>query len=113
MREEMLAIFGSLFVIPISIAVMIIYMRKFTNLERMKLIETGGDPSLIARKPGSGKFNTLRFALLLMGVGLGFLLGNFLDMAFDMDEVGYFSMLFLCGGAGLGIAYKMQSKEED
>ena len=112
MDEGLLAIFGSLFVMPISIAVMIIYLRRFTNSERLKLIETGGDPSLITSKPNSGKFNTLRFALLLMGVGLGFLLGSLLDKSFDLDEVGYFAMLFLCGGGGLMAAYLIESGKE-
>ena len=82
-------------------------------MERMKAIESGADLSQLQIKSSNGRFPTLRFALLLMGIGLGFLLGNILDQTFRMNEVGYFSMLFICGGAGLGLAYLIESKKKD
>ena len=110
--EAVIAIIGALFVSPIAIVTMIIYLRRFSNMERMKAIESGADLSQLRIKSGGGRFPTLRFALLLIGVGLGFFLGNILDQLFRMDEVGYFSMLFICGGAGLGLAYIIESKKE-
>ena len=111
--EGIIAIIGAMFVTPIAIVTMIIYLRRFSNMERMKAIESGADLSQLQIKGNSGKFPTLRFALLLIGVGLGFLFGNILDQSFRMEEVGYFSMLFICGGAGLGLAYLIESKKED
>ena len=112
MEESILAIIGALFVIPVALLVTVIYIRKFSNEERLKLIETGADPEILNIKRTGGKYNTLRFALLLMGVGTGILLGGILDSAFDMEEVGYFSMLFICGGIGLGIAYRIENNQE-
>jgi len=39
------------------------------------------------------------------------LMGYWLDNAFRMDEVAYFSMLFLFGGLGLGFAYMIEEKK--
>ena len=67
--------------------------------------------------PGDFKFQnkrsfiSLRAALLLIGGGMGLLCGYFLDMAFRMEEVGYFAMLFICGGAGLGLSYVIEEKK--
>ncbi len=111
--EGVIAIIGAMFVVPIAIVIMVIFLRKYSNMERMKAIESGADLSKLRVGGSSGKFNTLRFALLLIGIGLGFFLGNILDQAADMEEVGYFSMLFICGGAGLGAAYLIQSKQKE
>jgi len=48
---------------------------------------------------------------LLIGIGTGFLLGHWLDRSFDMDETGYFSMLFIFGGIGLGLAYMVEERK--
>jgi len=110
------AIMGTMIPIIISIGAFItlIYIRKFQNLERMSIIDKGLDPNLFKRETATAP--TLRWALLMIGAGTGLLLGYFLDRAWDMEEVAYFSMLFICGGAGLGIAYiidekKMQQKK--
>ena len=100
--------------IPIIMAVgtfiMVVYIRKFVNLERMAIIEKGLSPELF-KNEGTISFS-LRASLLLIGVGFGFLIGYALDRAFDMEEVGYFSMLFICGGIGLGMAYVIEDKKE-
>lgn len=90
--------------------VMIVYLRRYENTERMSMIEKGVDPTLFTRKPRSTA-GSLRAGLLLMGGGLGFLIGYFLDRAFYMDEVGYFSMLFIFGGAGLLASYLIEEKK--
>jgi hypothetical protein len=90
--------------------VMIIYLRKYENDERMAMIEKGVDPSVFTRKARNTS-GALRASLLLIGAGLGLLLGYALDRAFYMDEVGYFSMLLIFGGAGLGLAYMIEEKK--
>ncbi len=110
MEDSIVAILGALFVGPISMVTMIIYLRKYTNEERMKLIEMGGDVSSLRGSNSDSRFSTLRIALLLIGIGCGFLFGSILDATLNLEEVGYFSMLFICGGSGLGIAYLIESK---
>jgi len=93
----------------IGLFITIIYIRKFQNLERMSIIEKGLAPDIFKQESSSS--GTLRGAMLLMGAGLGLLLGYWLDRSFDMEEVGYFAMLFIFGGLGLGIAYIIEEKK--
>jgi hypothetical protein len=100
--------------IPIIITIgaffMVAYIRKFVNLERMAIIEKGLSPEMF-KNEGTISFS-LRASLLLIGVGLGFLMGYALDEMFRMREVGYFSMLFIFGGIGLGLAYILEEKKQ-
>lgn len=105
--------FGILMVIVITLGafIMVIYLRKFENIERMAMIEKGASPDLFnIRKQRNTSF-PLRVSLLFIGAGLGLLMGYFLDRAFDMEEVAYFSMLFIFGGLGLGGAYIIEEKK--
>ena len=111
--EGLIAIIGAMFVTPIAIVTMVVYLRKYSNMERMKAIESGADLSTLRIESKGGRFNTLRFALLLMGIGLGFLCGSFLDGVWGLDEVGYFASLFLFGGAGLGLAYMIETRKSE
>ncbi len=95
----------------ISIFTMIIYLRRYENTERMAMIEKGVDPSLFTKKQRSGTSGTLRASLLLLGAGVGLLVAYFLDRAYNMEEVAYFSMLFIFGGLGLGAAYLIEEKK--
>ena len=65
----------------IGTLIMIVYLRKYTNIERMALIEKGENPYQVKQTNTSVP---LRFSLLLIGFGLGLLIGYFLDMAFNM-----------------------------
>lgn len=109
--EVIIPIFGMMIPIIITIGafLMVAYIRKYVNIERMAIIEKGLDPKLFLTE-GKVSFS-LRAALLLIGIGCGFLIGYALDRAWDMEEVGYFSMLFICGGAGLGLAYIVEEKK--
>jgi hypothetical protein len=90
---------------------MIIFLRKYSNQERMALIEKGLSADLIHLKNMTNTSLPLRVSLLLIGAGLGILMGYVLDRNLDMDEAGYFSMLFIFGGIGLGIAYIIEEKK--
>ncbi len=110
-EQIIIPVFGIMLPIIISLGafVMVVYIRKFVNIERMAIIEKGLNPDLFkTEKSASG---TLRASLLLIGVGIGFLIGYSLDRMFDMEEVGYFSMLFIMGGLGLGLAYVVEEKK--
>ena len=110
-EEVLIPVFGIMLPIIISLGafVMVVYIRKFVNIERMAIIEKGLNPDLFkTEKSASG---TLRASLLLIGIGIGFLVGYWLDRTFDMEEVGYFSMLFIMGGMGLGLAYMVEERK--
>lgn len=109
MRIEFIAILIPIISI-IGLVIMIIYLRRYQNMERMAMIEKGVSADIFGRNEVSVS-GTLRASLLLIGVGIGFLLGYFLDRSFDMEEVGYFSMLFIFGGIGLGSAYLIEERK--
>jgi len=87
----------------------VVYLRKFQNLERMSILEKGLDPALFKMERSTA--GALRASLLLIGAGIGLLMGYWLDRAFDMEEIAYFSMLFIFGGLGLGLAYMLEEKK--
>ncbi len=110
METEVIAVFIPIVTI-ISIIVMIIYLRRFENDERMAMIEKGVDPALFNLKKQRSTSLPLRLSLLMIGVGIGLFIGYFLDMNYRMEEVAYFSMLFIWGGIGLGLAYIIEEKK--
>ena len=110
MDVEMLAIMIPITLI-IGVFVMVIYLRRYQNQERMAMIDKGVDPTHFATKTSSVS-GALRASLLLIGAGVGLLLGYFLDNSFNMEEVGYFSMLLIFGGAGLGAAYLIEERKQ-
>lgn len=96
----------------ISFVVMVVFVRKFTNDERMALIEKGGDANIFNRKTNA--YPNLRYGLLLIGAGIGLLLGGFLaNMGVVEEPAAYFSMLFVFGGLGLFLSYFLERKAEE
>lgn len=96
----------------ISTVIMIIYLRRFQNQERMAMIDKGLS-HIDIKKPESEGFGSLKAALLLIGAGIGFLIGDFLhNYAGVRHIVAYVSMLLLFGGTGLITAYILQQKRQ-
>jgi|SRR5688572_29649425 len=96
----------------IGIFYVIVYLRKYQNQERMAMIEKGVDPQLFNVKRPVNTSWSLRSALLLIGAGIGLLLGHLLEREFNLEEgIAYFSMLFICGGIGLGASYLIEEKK--
>ena len=110
METESLAIMIPI-VALIGAFTMVVYLRRYENQERMAMIEKGVDPKLFNMRRKQNSSFSLRAALLLIGGGIGLLLGYFLDMSFRMEEVGYFSMLFIFGGIGLGASYLIEERK--
>ena len=112
-EEIIIPVLGILLPIILTLGayVMVVFIRKYQNIERMAMIEKGLSPDLFKRERQEGPSFSLRAALLLIGVGIGFLLGHWLDRAFYMEETGYFSMLFIWGGIGLGLAYMIEERK--
>jgi len=73
------------------------------NKERMALIEKGMDASIFKEAHNSlGRYNALKWGLVIVGVGIGLILGNIFDIHGIMDDdVAYFAMIFVFGGLGL------------
>lgn len=112
--EEMIPIFGMMIPIigVIGAYIMVVYLRRLENSEKLAMIEKGISPEFFNIKKQRNNSGPLRASLLLIGVGLGFILGYVLDVNYGMEEVGYFSMLFIFGGAGLGIAYLVEERKQ-
>lgn len=103
--------------IPIvGLFVMLVYLRRIENSERIAMIEKGLDPTLFATRKKSSS-GSLRTALLFIGVGLGFVGGHIWhevasdSFGFGGNPIPYFSMIFIFGGLGLLIAYFIEEKK--
>ncbi|SDM61480.1 hypothetical protein SAMN05421823_11725 [Catalinimonas alkaloidigena] len=109
MNEKILAL-----LIPISAVIgtfiVIINVRRFENSERLAMIERGMEPNL--HRPANNS-NTLRFALLAIGIGVGLILADLFESLLNLDgDVIYPAMLFLGGGVGLLLAYRILERKE-
>jgi hypothetical protein len=71
----------------------------------MSMIEKGADPALFQPK-NIGRFTSMRIGMLLIGISAGILTGNILaETTTLIEEVAYFSMIFLFGGISLVTYY--------
>ena len=76
---------------------------------KVQLIKHGADARTL--KIDKNTDGSLRFGLLMIGVGLGIVLGYFVASSSNMqEEVAYFSMTFLMGGLAL-LLYHFISKK--
>ena len=100
-------------IVSLAAFVMVIFLRKYQNEERMAMIERGMSPADSKWHDRNRGASGIKWGLLLIGVGLGFLVGYFLDRQFYMDEVGYFSMIFIFGGLGLVFSYLYEKRQEE
>lgn len=83
------------------------------NRERLALIEKGADASIFRKDkdPNSGKYTTLMFGILLIGLALGVLAGALLEeTAYLPVSVPYFVMIMLFGGMALLVYYSILNK---
>ena len=100
-------------IVSLGVFTMIVLLRRMEHAEKLKMIEKGIDVSKHQRPRPRKTGVTIKFALIAVGVGIGLLVGNILDVYTPLqDAVCYFSMVFLFGGAGLFIANKIVEKKE-
>jgi len=92
------------------------------NKENMAKIHNGMDPSLNKQQPYP--YQTLKWGLFLMGLGIGLFLAYLLDHTVldfssqsgrnlhngNNNEAVYFSLLAIFGGLGLFISYLIEKK---
>jgi hypothetical protein len=84
------------------------------NRERMAMIEKGVDPKDFMTEKKSNVYGIIKWALLLMGVGLGLFLGSILEAYTDIpEEPAYFACALLFGGLGLALAFFITKKGEE
>ncbi len=100
-----------LILIILSAIVVIVYIN-VRKKERIELIRKGIDVSIFENNDKKkGESFSLKFGLLLTGVGVGILLANILVRTNALeDEVAYSSMIFLFGGISLLIDYFIERK---
>jgi O-antigen/teichoic acid export membrane protein len=91
--------------------IIILYLRKTLNIERMALIERGKDLKELwaPDRPSTA----LHIALVMIGGGIGLLVGDWLDHVANTEEVGYFAALFIFGGIGLVVAYIIDERKRE
>ncbi|WP_316750223.1 DUF6249 domain-containing protein [Pedobacter gandavensis] len=88
-------------------------LRYMSNKEKMAMIERGMEPGLAKPRPSAPTpFLSLKFGLLLVGLGLGLLIAMFTVRAAGLgDDEGaavYFGCLSMFGGFGLIISYAVE-----
>jgi len=91
----------------------IVYLKTRQN---MAMIEKGMNPKEFANRPAP--YRNLKWALLLIGAGVGLLAAYFLD-TFALQRVNYhddnpaiyFSLIAIGGGLGLFGSYRIEKKE--
>ncbi len=83
-----------------------------SNKEKLALIEKGLDINLLKSKTTThGRYDALKFGLLLIGFAVGLLLGNVLESYTSIqEEVAYFSMIMLFGGISLLLYYTIMKR---
>ena len=101
--------------VPVSLFLMIfaiLYVYFTTrNKERMALIEKGADPKLFKSEPKITHYATFKWGLFMVGVAFGIFLGVLFDEYSQLDEVPmYFSMILVCGGIALVVAYLLRGR---
>lgn len=108
--------------VPITLFIctfaMIFGIRYFSNKEKMAMIERGIDPGLNKATPKP--FISLKFGLLLVGVGLGLLAALFTVRGLFSHEMThseegqavavYFGCIGIFGGLGLIASYFVEKK---
>jgi uncharacterized YccA/Bax inhibitor family protein len=96
---------------------MVFGLRYLSNKENMAMIERGMDPRA-QQKPRSRPLQTLKWGLILCGVGLGLLLAFYLTSYVlmtpeDQSTAIYFAMIGICGGLGLVVSYVFEKRHEE
>lgn len=109
MRETLIvliifaALFGTVFVIFSA-----------RNRERMAMIDKGVNPKDFMRQRINNPYGILKWALLLVGLGLGLFIGSLLETYTAIpEEPAYFASALFFGGLGLVLAFLLTKKKGD
>ena len=102
--------------IPITLFVgafaMVFGIRYLSNKEKMAMIERGMDPGVNKSVAAPTPFLSLKFGLLLVGLGIGLIVALFVAKLTQLTEdeavAIYFGFLGVFGGIGLIISYVIE-----
>ena len=98
-----ISLFGTIFGV-----VYLIYTTR--HRERMALLERGETAEIF--QSSANRNDSLKWGLVAIGSGIGLLIGNILAAIGLQEEVAFFSMLLIFGGAGLLLHYLLLAKED-
>lgn len=97
---------------------MVFGIRYFSNKEKMAMIERGIDPGVHKATPKP--FLSLKFGLLLVGLGIGLVVALFVSRGMFNGEMNdnesgqavalYFGSIGIFGGLGLIVSYAIEKK---
>jgi hypothetical protein len=83
------------------------------NRERMAMIEKDVNPKDFMVKNKPSVYGILKWALLLVGLGLGLFLGSLLETYTSLsEEASYFACALFFGGLGLVTAFLISKNKE-
>ena len=95
---------------------MIIFLRRYNNIERMSMIERGMNPADLSnnfrslRRRERDPLRFLRIACAVIGVGVGLFIGNVLRSIPFLDKGGIVAgLVCIFGGVGLLVGYFVQT----
>ena len=108
MELEPIIITGIIF--GFAYAVIYLFVRK---RERLALLEKGVDAQIFLSPRKEQNFSPLKIGMLLIGVAVGLFMGDILYSlgVLQIDDVSYFSMIFLFGGIALVISHFIEKAE--
>jgi len=92
---------------------MVFGIRYLSNKEKMAMIERGMDPGISKSQQSAPKpFLSLKFGLLMVGLGLGLLIALFVVLQNHLDDDKavpvYFGFIGIFGGLGLIFSYLIE-----
>ncbi|WP_462317556.1 DUF6249 domain-containing protein [Marinilabilia sp.] len=98
------------FAMIFGIIVLVTYYRN-KRMERTALIASGRDASIFKEEEKKTRINSLKYGIFLIGIAIGFIVGDSLALGGVMTEgVSYISMVLLFGGFALLVFYLLARK---
>jgi predicted MFS family arabinose efflux permease len=103
------AFFGMIF----GIVVLVSYYRN-KRMERTALIASGKDASIFKEEDKKSWINSLKYGIFLVGIAIGFIVGDALAVRDVMSEgIAYIAMVLLFGGLALLVFYLLARKNKN
>lgn len=95
-----------------SVLLGLYFFLRYRNTERLALIEKAADPKMF--KSSIPKFPWQKVGLLLTGLGIGVLVGSFLQGSVGMlEDTGIVFSMLIFGGLAMILAAKLDDKKEE